>query len=680
MKNALVPLTVLTAALAGAACSRLAPCSADADCGPAATCAAGSCVPLEQGGPGGEGERDPLLSFDALVVLPGIDALAGRSFTLPLALDPAELAMETVGVDDCTVALTAVDAAATFPVSLVLTCTELRLGALVVPLSLTGASGDVEVSLTVRLVPSDWLDLERSERELISVDTNGLLHDPTVPAGAPVFLAADRIPTGALEAAPRLLTIEGGAPVDVAFEPDGDGLWFALPSSARVWLYYAPVTGDAGALLTAAPWQQFVGVWHLEDDADASIGDGADDLNGTATPTDGVIGGAAAFAANDGLAAAVAHAPDQGALSAWVKVAPVTARARQVAVGVGCELAEGAFDPESVALYTDAAEQACGFVGAGDDEAVTQQCSTEDPGALADGGWHHVAVRWLGTARELVVDGESATRTGPIPSSYDLEVVAIGSAIDLGDPWIGDVDEVRFSTTALPASWFQVEHASVTGLTTDAGRPFVLGLRPDVQVDSEVVTSDGAPLAPVPVVPALSRGVLVAFVAARGAPADGARFDDVALSRLAPSAEGSDLSLTALSYEGSLDGAPLTVTHAGAVPPQAVVGTLAFPGGTERGLAGVNLAAEPVVVAGPRLALAAAPASAGAAWIVVAVASRQGVARCDACGRHMLGPIEGGAGLVLDVFAGEREPTAHVLEPIVAGDDAAAVVVVRVGP
>ena len=50
-------------------------------------------------------------------------------------------------------------------------------------------------------------------------------------------------------------------------------------------------------------------------------------------------------------------------------------------------------------------------------------------------------------------------------------------------------------------------------------------------------------------------------------------------------AEGSDLSLTALSYEGGLDGAPLSVTHAGAVPAQTVIGTVAFPGGTERGLA-----------------------------------------------------------------------------------------------
>lgn len=683
VKNAAAPLLALVAVLAGAGCSEPLPCTSDLDCGPASSCAAGACVPqVDRGELGeGEGERSGPLTHDALVVLRGIDALVGRSFTLPLALDPTDLTMSPVGVDDCLVALVEVDAELAFPVMLSLQCAGLHLGALTMPLTLSGAAGDVEVALTVQLVPSDWLDLERSERELITVDVSGLLPNEAVPVGAPVFLAADRVPVGAIGGGARLLSVDGGAPVDVAFEVDGDGLWFALPASARLWLYYAPTTGVAARPAPSTPWQGFAGVWHLEDDTDASTADGAHDLDGSATPTPGVVGGGAAFANGDGLATAISLSPERGAMSAWVKLPAGAAGEPQVAVGVGAEWAEGAFAPEGVTLYTDAAQQACGFVGAGYGEGPTLQCSTSNPAALADGGWHHVAVRWDGAARELVVDGVAHDHpSGTTPSEYQLDVLAIGSAIDLDNQWTGEVDEVRYAGSALAATWFQVEYASVRGLVTNAARPFVLGLRPDLVVDSEVIESQGEPLASAAVVPALSRGVLVTFVAARGAPAAAARFDEVALSRLAPSAEGTDLSLTALSYEGRLDGAPLSVTHTGAVPTQTVIGTVAFPGGTVHGLAGVNLAADPVVEVGPQLALAAAAPSATAAWMLVAVASRQGVSRCDACGHHVLGPVDGGNGLVLDVYAGEREPSAHLLAPVTAGDDAAAVVVVRVGP
>ena len=682
VRNALLSLlAAVAAALPGAGCLRLQPCERNKDCGAAASCLAGSCIPLDVAAADGEGEQDSPVAMDALVVLPGLDAVAGRSFTLPLALDPTDLAIEDVSVDDCVVALDSVDAGAAEPVALTLSCVTLHLGDIDVALAIRSAAAEVAVALTLRLVPSDWHDLTRAERELVTVDVTGLLDGAAVPEGAPVFLAADRLPDGALAADPRLIAVEGGAARDVPFELDGHGLWFSLPSSARVWVYFGPVTGAPASLVGATPWQAFEGVWHLDDGADASIGDGRDDLIGEALPALGVIGGSAGFAGGGGLATTLLTDAGSGALSAWVKLAAVDTRSRQVAVGVGDDEAQGAFDPEGGSLYTDNVEQACAFIGSGDGGANTQQCSSGSPATLADDGWHHVAMRWSGATRELVVDGDARLGSnGTQPTGYDQEVLSIGAALDGNDPWVGAIDEVRFSSTPLPASWFRVEHASVTGLVTDAGRPFVQGLRPDLVVDSATVTAVGDELPAAGVVPALARGVLVTFVAARGVPASGAAFNAVSLSPLAPAAEGEGLSLTALSYEGALDASPLLVTHAGPAPHQAVIATVAFSGGSERGLAGVDLAAAPVVTTAPQLALAAAAPTSGAAWILVAVASRDGVVRCDACGRRVLGPIDGGEGLVLDVFAGEREPSAHVLLPITGQDDDAAVVVVRVGP
>lgn len=682
VRHALLPcLAVATLQVAG--CVAPLPCAQHSDCGAFAECLAGSCVPSDSAAPGGEGEREvdgPRMA-SALVVVPGLLAAARPySFTLPLALDVTDVELDEVGVDDCAVRLEGVDAAAASPLTLSLQCATLHLGTMEVPLVARGSAGDVEIALTVRLVPSDWHDLERAERELVTLDVVGLLDGAPVPTGAPVFLADDRLPEGALQQSPRLLAVNGDEVEELAWEADGAGLWFALPASGRVWVYFAPIAAAPAPSLVARPWDAFTGVWHLENGADASDGDGADDLEGEATPSVGMVGGAAGFDGEGGLDTWLDLDPTQGALSAWVRLAPAGARTQQVAVGVGDDLAVGAFDPEGVALYTDDSEQACAYVGAGLDEPGAL-LSSSGPAALADGGWHHVAVRWQNSARDLWVDGVLARHTdGVVPTQYRFEALSVGGSLDFSEPWLGDVDEVRLSGQALPASWFQAEHASVTGLVTDRGRPFVQGLRPDLLVQSATATRVAEALPPISVVPHLERGVLVSFVAARGEPATGASLESVTLSPLAPAAQGSGLSLAALSYEGALDGSPLQVDHAGAAPDQVVVATLAFPGGTERGLAGIDLAAAPIVAAAPRLALEAAAPTAGAAWILVAVASSEGVLRCDACGRHVVGPVSAGDGLVLDVFAGEREPTAHTLEPVTAAGDDAAVVVVRVGP
>ncbi|MCC7070137.1 MAG: LamG domain-containing protein [Deltaproteobacteria bacterium] len=679
-----MPLLVLAAALAGEACRPLPVCHSHADCAGSAQCIGGSCLSDDQAAGEGEGEGDGGPSVDVQVVVRGVDAGEGVRVALPLELDAANIALDPVGVHDCDVEVEEIALDASWPVTLWLQCARLHLGELTLPLSLSLDDEELAVSLRVRFVPSDWIDLQRTMRELITVDAAGALYGAPVPAGAPVFVPGDRLPSGALAASPRVLAEQGGVATDVPFEADGEGMWFALPASARVWLYYAPTTGAAPLTETATPWSAFTGVWHLDNDAgavaDAALDDGANDLAGQATPTAGAVGGAAHFDGGEGLFAELAHAPTSGAISAWMLLDGNTEDDYQAAVSVGSDLAEGAFDPEAVALYADYGEQACGHLGTGDGEDSTQRCSTVSPAAMSDGAWHHVAWRWQGAERELIVDGVGFDATGPAPSSFGLEVLSIGSAIDGDFPWVGAIDEVRMAKSALPTTWFMVEHASVADLTTSSGRPFVQGLRPDLVVDSEVVSSQGEPLPPLPVVPAMARGVLIAFVAARGAPASGAGFDDVTMARLAPSAVGSDLSLTALSWEGALDGAALSVTHEGQAPEQAVIGTVAFPGGTAGGHAGVELAMAPVVAEGPRLAMAAAGQSMPAAWILVAVASRRGVVRCDACGRHALGPIEGGAGLVLDVYVGEREPAAHVLEPVTMDDDPAAVVVVRVGP
>mgnify|MGYP000132212434 CR=1 FL=1 len=56
------------------------------------------------------------------------------------------------------------------------------------------------------------------------------------------------------------------------------------------------------------------------------------------------------------------------------------------------------------------------------------------------------------------------------------------------------------------------------------------------------------------------------------------------------------------------------------------------------------------------IVLAAAALADLTSGIVVAVASSGGVVRCDACGRHVVGPVSAGDGLVLD------EAGRHVLE------------------
>lgn len=685
VKRIVWSLLVLSAPFLGAACRPVASCEVDADCAAPAHCQAGSCLIDDDTAFEGEGEHVDATGADALVVVRGVEALAGARVTLPIELHAADITLDAVGVEDCTAEVAEIDHAAVTPVTLTLQCTRLHLGELTLPVVVHHDDAVLEVTLAVRFVPSDWLDLERTLRELITVDVTGVLGGAPVPVGAPVFVGAERLPVGWAAASPRLLAVDDdGGVVDVPVQADGQGLWFALPASASVWLYYQPITGVVAAAPSATPWSSFVGVWHLDNEgdplADAADTDGTQTLDGDALPTAGVVGGAAGFTGVEGLFTELALSPTSGALSAWMLLDGATLGAYQAAVSVGSDAAEGTFDPEAAALYASEVEQACGHLGAGATFDSAQRCSTVSPAAMSDGRWHHVAWRWHDDERELVVDGTSFTRTGETPTTFELEVLAIGSAVDGEYGWVGAVDEVRLAPSALPASWFKVEHASVVNLTTASERSFVEGLRPDVVVASEVVTPTGDHLPPVSVVPTFARGVLVAFVAARGEPAAGAGFDDVTMTRLAPSAVGSELSLTALAWEGALNGAPLAVTHDGPAPAQAVVGTVAFGGGTASLGNGVRLAMEPVVTSGPQLAMAATAPSAPAAWILVAVASRAGVARCDACGRRVLGPIEAGPDLVLDVFAGEREPSAHVLAPVTTGDDAAAVVVVRVGP
>lgn len=624
---------------------------------------------------------DGVRQESAQVQVPGLLAVSTPyAFHLPVALPAEELSVAEAAIDDCELSVDAIDASAGEPLTLALRCERLHLGELAVPLQIRSAAEEVEVALTLHLVPSDWHDLQRGQRELVTVDAAGLLDGAPVPAGAPVFLAADRLPAGALEQEPRLLAEEDGVVSDLPFERDGSGLWFALPGTARLWVYFAPV-GATEPRLAQAPWGKFQGVWHLEDTAAATRNEGSGDLSGVATPTTGVVGGAASFDGAGSLVAPLDADPAAGALSAWVRLGLDEELPRRVAVGAGAADAAGAFDPEAASLYTDEDERVCSWSGSGEGQGGVQQVPGSSSGTLADEGWHHVALRWESGTRELLIDGVlRTTQSATPPGGFRYERLSVGSALGGGERWLGAVDEVRFASLALPASWFRVEHASVTGLTTDGGRPFVHGLRPDLVVQSATATRVAATLPALDVVPQLERGVLVGFVAALGAPATGAALGAVQLSPLAPAAEGAALSLAALSYEGALDGSLLQVTHAANAPDQVVVATLAFPGGTARGLAGIDLAAAPIVAATPQLTLAPAAASAGPAWILVAVASQQGVRSCDACGRHVVGPVSGGGGLVLDVFAGEREPEAHTLEPVTADGDEAAVVVVRVGP
>lgn len=615
------------------------------------------------------------------MLVPGLRALTTPfAFHLPVALSAEELSVAETAVEDCELSVDAIDDAAAEPLTLALRCEHLHLGELQVPLRAESATEEVDIELTLRLVPSDWHDLQRGERELVTVDSAGLLDGAPVPAGAPVFLAADRLPAGALDEEPRLLAEEDGVLGDLPFERDGDGLWFSLPATSRLWVYFAPVA-TTEPRLAEPPWSKFQGVWHLEDTDAATSTDGSSDLSGVATPTAGVVGGAASFDGAGSLVAPLDADPTAGALSAWVQLGLDEELPRRVAVGAGAAEASGAFDPEAASLYTDTDERVCSWSGSGQGQAGVQQVPGSSSGTLADEGWHHVALRWEGGTRELLIDGVVRTsQSSALPAGFRFERLSVGSALGGGERWLGAVDEVRFSNLALPASWFRVEHASVTGLTTDGGRPFVHGLRPDLLVQSATATRVASSLPALDVVPTMERGVLVGFVAAVGAPATGAALGAVQLSPLAPAAEGESLSLAALSYEGALDGSLLQVTHAATAPDQVVAATLAFPGGTERGLAGIDLAAAPIVAAAPQLTLAPASPTAGAAWILVAVASAQGVSACDACGRHVVGPVSGGGGLVLDVFAGEREPEAHTLEPVTAAGDEAAVVVVRVGP
>ncbi|MCC7108454.1 MAG: hypothetical protein IT382_04155, partial [Deltaproteobacteria bacterium] len=136
---------------------------------------------------------DGLRQESAQVLVPGLLAVrVPYAFHLPVALPAEELSVAEAAIDDCELSVDAIDAAAAEPLALALSCERLHLGELEVPLRLRSAAEEVEVALTLRLVPSDWHDLQRGQRELVTVDAAGLLDGAPVPAGAPVYLAADR--------------------------------------------------------------------------------------------------------------------------------------------------------------------------------------------------------------------------------------------------------------------------------------------------------------------------------------------------------------------------------------------------------------------------------------------------------------------------------------------------------
>lgn len=328
-------------------------------------------------------------------------------------------------------------------------------------------------------MPVDWWDPAWGQRVRITFQNAG----GQALTGFPVMVRLDAMrikdslasPTGA-----DLRFIDDDGQTILAHEidrwmPGGDSfVWVRVPTidatdTDHIWLYYGnPPAMDAQN--AAAVWNGFVGVYHLSpsgapvqfaDSAGTDAGAWANNDPGmiVAGPINEAVRLDGTRFVHVGLNDNVAADPGEARTAeAWINAAQLQDQAVVYEEGqcVGWQLGINA-----------AGQYRGNFASDPDGNLCNQTNHTTVTTAASAGTWHYVAlvVDRPGLEMRLFVDG-TLTDSTPINNTNIADgngVFRIGSDYNGGaGTFVGAIDEVRVSSSALSAAWIAAQHKSMT--------------------------------------------------------------------------------------------------------------------------------------------------------------------------------------------------------------------------
>ncbi|MCP4996424.1 MAG: DUF2341 domain-containing protein [Gammaproteobacteria bacterium] len=240
------------------------------------------------------------------------------------------------------------------------------------------------------------------------------------------------------------------------------------PAAAWIYIYYgnAAASDDQDE---AGTWDaSYAGVWHLDETAGAAVdSDGTNDGTYTVDLPDEQAGILYYCQDFDGvgdyvdLGSTISVADQDFTVSAWFKTTDATVG------GIFSNFQSGAGD-EWFALAVNASggmDEDAGDIGFGIDDAGTKQGAETTGAGYNDNAWHHICGKREGTNLELFVDGGSVD-VNAIGAYGDIDgtlAPRIGTFGNIGDThsFIGQIDEVRISTTARHDDWIKFEYYNI---------------------------------------------------------------------------------------------------------------------------------------------------------------------------------------------------------------------------
>jgi hypothetical protein len=264
-------------------------------------------------------------------------------------------------------------------------------------------------------------------------------------------------------------------------DASGAVVWVRIPDLSNtgpapvLWVYYGNTTAPSTSSGMAVFGGGHVSVHHLGQSLGDATGHGhtASGPNPGMTPnvTAGRIGDARDFDGNNDRLELLDEQPydftTSLSVSAWIRVQNL-GPAYQTIVAKG---------DLSWRLHR---EDQTSFIGFGTTVAGGFQNQSGDMN-IGDGAWHHVAIVFGSSAKQIFVDGQldQTDAAGPTIDTNDA-LVAFGYNSEATTPperyWNGDIDEVRISSAARDLHWMFAERHTV--VTADFAQPGDEEMRP----------------------------------------------------------------------------------------------------------------------------------------------------------------------------------------------------------
>ncbi len=297
-----------------------------------------------------------------------------------------------------------------------------------------------------------WWNKDWAYRKQVTVDTTASGVNVTGAIGRTVVLirlhSGDFTFTDALDNGADIRIVDSDDKTPLPFHIESynakDGmatLWVSLPTlnggeKKQLWLYFGNAAAEVGEDVAGTFDPDYTAVLHFSENPGQPAADKTANGNNASAAVPGINDG--------GIIGRSARFPGQGAIT----IAP----APSLAITAGSPFSFTAWvKPEQ--LSGNAAVMASGPLIIGLNAGVpyfsTGSATSQAAAPLKQGEWAHLAVVADGKTIKLYVNGVEAAAAGGALPAIDAPV-ALGGAI--GQPFTGEIDEVRLSKVARPAA------------------------------------------------------------------------------------------------------------------------------------------------------------------------------------------------------------------------------------